>query len=102
MDETSKAINAILSMNVEDTLKERGKRYGVFMTNACTAQLLKREMHSNPNWSKLQADQQEALDNIQQKIARILSGDPNYTDNWHDIAGYAKLVEDRIQKEKKG
>src|SRR5690606_10084595 len=30
------------------------------------------------------------------KIARILIGDPNYADNWHDIQGYAKLVEERL------
>jgi hypothetical protein len=32
------------------------------------------------------------------KITRILTGDPNYTDNWHDIAGYAKLVEIELNK----
>jgi len=32
------------------------------------------------------------------KIARILNGDPNLIDNWHDIAGYAKLVEMEIEK----
>ncbi len=32
---------------------------------------------------------------IADKIARILNGDPNYKDNWHDIQGYAKLAEDR-------
>lgn len=34
---------------------------------------------------------------IADKIARILNGDPEYRDNWHDIAGYAKLAEDRCQ-----
>lgn len=34
---------------------------------------------------------------IQHKIARILNGDPDYVDNWVDIAGYAKLVADRLQ-----
>jgi hypothetical protein len=33
---------------------------------------------------------------ILMKLARALNGDPNDTDNWHDIQGYAKLVEDRI------
>ena len=33
------------------------------------------------------------------KIGRIVNGDPNYADSWHDIAGYAKLVEDRLNKE---
>jgi hypothetical protein len=35
---------------------------------------------------------------IQHKIARILNGDPTYTDNWHDIAGYATLVEQHLLK----
>lgn len=34
---------------------------------------------------------------IADKIARILSGDPNYADSWHDIGGYAKLVENYIE-----
>ena len=38
------------------------------------------------------------LGTIADKIGRILSGDPNYADNWHDIQGYAKLVEDRLPK----
>jgi hypothetical protein len=33
---------------------------------------------------------------IQHKIARILNGDPNYHDSWHDIGGYSKLVADRL------
>ena len=27
-----------------------------------------------------------------QKVGRILNGDPNWSDSWHDIAGYAQLV----------
>lgn len=30
------------------------------------------------------------------KQARILNGDPNYADSWHDIAGYATLVEQEL------
>jgi hypothetical protein len=39
--------------------------------------------------------QREALDMILHKIARIVNGNPNETDHWHDIAGYATLVEQR-------
>jgi hypothetical protein len=38
----------------------------------------------------------EALDMVAHKIGRILNGDPTYTDSWHDIAGYSKLVEDEL------
>lgn len=41
-------------------------------------------------------DQVEALEMIAHKIGRIINGDPNYADSWHDIAGYAKLVADRL------
>ena len=35
---------------------------------------------------------------IASKIARIVNGDPDYADNWHDIAGYARLVEKELEK----
>jgi len=34
---------------------------------------------------------------IAHKIGRIINGDPDYDDSWVDIAGYAKLVSDRLQ-----
>lgn len=45
---------------------------------------------------KLADDQQEALDMIFHKVGRIVNGDPDYADSWHDIAGYAKLIDDRL------
>lgn len=30
---------------------------------------------------------------ILHKIARIMNGDPDHIDHWHDIAGYATLIE---------
>jgi len=30
-------------------------------------------------------------------VLGILNGDPNYVDSWVDIAGYAKLVADRLE-----
>ncbi len=41
-------------------------------------------------------DQVEALEMVCHKIGRIVNGDPDYSDSWHDIAGYAKLVADRL------
>lgn len=32
------------------------------------------------------------------KIARIINGDPNYVDSWHDIAGYATLIEQELKE----
>ena len=83
-------------MSVATTLKQRGKRYGSFQSGAQISQNLQAAMQDSPNWDSLSADKKEALQLIQHKIARMLNGDPEYKDNWHDIIGYAKLVEDTL------
>jgi hypothetical protein len=87
-------------MSVSDTLAERGNRYGDFEKHARICQTIKLAMYKWDNWVKLDPDMKQALETIADKIARILNGDPKYIDNWHDIQGYAKLVEDRLTKEK--
>lgn len=85
-------------MDIDETLKERGNRYGSFITHAEIAQGLKQVMWQNQkNWSRLTLDKRQALEVIADKIARILNGDPEYHDNWHDIIGYAKLVADTLE-----
>lgn len=85
--------------DISDTLKARGGRYGVFISHATITQRLKDAMHDTPNWSVLAPDMREALDMVAHKIGRILNGDPNYHDSWHDINGYVKLVADRLYVE---
>jgi hypothetical protein len=86
--------------DITQTLNERGSRYGKFKDHAEITQKLKntvadfRFIHQKP---PLSADQQEALDMIFHKIGRIVNGDPNYADSWVDLAGYAKLVADRLE-----
>lgn len=84
---------------ITDTLDERGTRYGVFKDQAFIAEALNVAMTSSPGWARLAPDQREALRIIQNKVARILNGDPNYSDSWHDIAGYATLVDGRLKAE---
>lgn len=83
-------------MSVEETLAQRGSRYGDFSVHAEIAQNLQDDMRGAKGWEALSPVQKQALTVIADKIARILSGDPDYDDNWHDIQGYAKLVEDRL------
>lgn len=108
-----KSIEPKVANSVATTLAQRGSRYGDFTDHACICQELKDVMtgctKANPEypdqrihgWQLLSSVQRQALEVIVDKIARILSGDPNYDDNWHDIQGYAKLVEDRLPKESK-
>jgi len=86
-------------MTIESTLAERGERYGSFELHACIAQDLQDVMRSQAGWSRLDPDQRQALTVIADKIARMLNGDPAYRDNWHDIVGYAKLVDDRMARD---
>ena len=91
--------------SVDAILAERGARYGKFEDHARIAGILKHEMRqfrrrgeTTPMaWDGLAYDQQEALEMIAHKIGRILNGDPNYPDNFLDIAGYATLVAKRLQ-----
>ena len=83
-------------MSVSKTLEERGSRYGAFADHAKIAQGIQDIMRIAPKWDQLDSDMKQALSVIADKIARILNGDPFYVDNWHDIQGYAKLIEDRV------
>ncbi len=84
---------------ISAVLAERGKNYGTFMNNAAYAQILKHTIRQMPQFNNLAFDQKEALDNICQKMARMLNGNPAYLDNWIDIVGYGQLVVDRMQRE---
>lgn len=87
-----------MTESIETTLDERGVNYGEFKNHAWIAQGIKRVMQLSENWPELADDKKEALEMVAHKIARILNGDPNHKDSWHDIAGYATLI-DRELKE---
>lgn len=83
----------------------RGSVYGPFIYNAMVGQAIRDAMRksipsSAGDWNNLPVDVREALDYIAGKISRIVTGDPEYLDNWHDISGYCKIIADRITKTK--
>lgn len=88
-----------MTQDLAQTLPERGNRYGKFTGHARITQHLKscirQELATCGKF--LKDDQQEALDMICHKIGRIINGDPDYAGSWIDIAGYAKLVADRLE-----
>ena len=87
-----------MTADIAATLEERGKRYGAFTGHAEITMALKRLLsaYAKQRSKVLADDQQEALDMICHKLGRIINGDPDYADSWHDIAGYAQLVADRL------
>lgn len=85
--------------SVSATLAARGKRYGLFATHAAVSQNLKVFIRNElaARDKELTASQQEAIDMLCHKLGRIINGDPDYADSWHDIAGYAQLVADELE-----
>lgn len=88
-----------MSASVDAILTERGSRYGTFKGHAEISQHLKLTIrrYLDKREKHLDDDQAEALEMICHKLARIINGDPNYADSWVDVAGYAKLVADRLE-----
>ena len=86
-------------MNIDEMLAERGKTHGDFKDHAKTAQRLKFTLREqSKDWQiDFSYTQQEALEMICHKIARVVAGDPNFVDHWRDIAGYATLVADELE-----
>jgi hypothetical protein len=80
-------------------LEERGSRYGNYLAQANIACALRHvvTLALRDRGKTMAADQMDALVMINCKISRIVNGDPDYADNWRDIAGYATLVADRLE-----
>lgn len=85
--------------NIDQTLDERAKDYGKFKDSAALMQSIKRLLadHAHRHDKTFADDQWEALEMIVHKMARIVNGNPDKVDHWVDIAGYAKLIADRLQ-----
>jgi len=86
-------------MSIEDTLKERGSRYGSFSEQAKVSYGIKDAMRDSKNWDILEPYQKESFDMLANKLARILNGDPKYDDNYHDAIGYLTLIQNELGKE---
>lgn len=87
--------------DVTEILEERGSRYGSFVGHAKLTMQLKNAIHDHwlarDDVDTVPDDVVEALHMICHKIGRIVNGDADYADSWVDIAGYAKLVADRLE-----
>lgn len=83
---------------VDKVLDARADQYGSFMQGADIAVRIKGIMHNAIARKDMHLfpDQLLALDMIAVKISRIVNGNASHRDSWLDIAGYAKLVADRL------
>lgn len=83
---------------VAATLAARGTTHGDYEVNAALTQATKDLWRSAPGWQRLAPHQRETLDMTAHKVARILCGDPDFADHWHDVAGYSVLTEGIVKK----
>ena len=83
---------------IQDTLMERRLQHGPFAKH-CHIEISLRNVLNHYNKGDLGTIQEIGLGMIIHKIARILNGGNSHSDTWHDIAGYATLVEQSILDE---
>jgi len=82
-------------MSVEATLADRGTAYGEYTDGAKIAMDLFGVVQATPSYGSMSEDKQYAMFMFCAKMARILNGQSDHADSWHDIAGYATLAHDR-------
>jgi len=83
------------SKNLNDTLDERGSVYGDFPGNLfLRVQIMSAidARYKAVNGQSLTNEQRHLFQDVIAKLAR-LAATPNHQDSWHDLAGYATLVE---------
>jgi hypothetical protein len=89
-------IDRIMTDRIDDILKERQKSYGRIEDNF---ELLRQfKIVVSDARPDLEFIYEEFLNMIFLKISRLLTGDYKHKDSWDDIAGYAKLASEYIDK----
>ena len=91
-------IEQVRQQTIEATLAERQAQYGCFEDVArTTGKIMEALSEVRVNGlNDLPYPHRMALYMIASKMARIVNGDYNHKDGWHDIGGYSKLVEDLL------
>ncbi len=84
---------------VKEVLAERGATYGDYATIAKFTNKLQQQVRDFIPYDKELPDHMVlAINMILHKIVRAVVGDVNHVDNWVDIAGYATLVAEELEK----
>lgn len=82
----------------EEILEQRGERYGEYINVATTSGKIKEILSQGVGHPPLDYEMRESTDMIANKLSRIVNGDPYYKDSWQDIAGYAMLIVNKLDK----
>ena len=82
---------------LQEVLQDRGESYGDYEVMSVFVQTLKELMDSrSPRYTPVM---RESIDMICLKMGRLAVGDVTKVDTWRDIAGYAELVAEILEKQ---
>lgn len=85
-----------MSVDTEKLLEERGRSHGEYSEHAAATQGIMDVLMSHRNWPHLPPMIRESLHMFAHKMGRVVTGDPCHPDHYDDIAGYAKLISQRM------
>lgn len=85
--------------DVAGTILQRAMTHGNWSDQSAFSQCIK-VMILEASCGCMDPQQKEAMEMICVKISRICHGDANEPDHWKDIAGYATLVYNELEKNK--
>ena len=81
--------------NIEDTLKQRGSVYGDY-SKVCSSRVeimnIIKQHHFIVNQAQMSEEITMGFSDLVLKLVRA-AGSPSYADSFHDLAGYATLME---------
>ena len=85
--------------NITDTLNQRKNVHGDY----CQAALIKDDIlqvlsNETTTYSCMGPVGRETIRMIVEKLGRIAGGDWHFVDHWHDIAGYATLMVEYLER----
>ena len=80
-------------------LQERSATHGDFEHYAAVSQSLKAALAGGKRWAYMHSAQREALEAVMGKLARIVTGDPDFLDHYRDIVGYTQRAMDYTAKQ---
>lgn len=81
---------------IQQVLNERQTTYGNYSQVAAITESIMSILSMNKD--QRTSEMNMSLYMITSKLARIVNGDPTHKDSWVDIAGYAQLVADSLEK----
>ena len=94
-------IELVRQQSIDATLAERQSTYGSFEDVAFVTENIINVL-KKCNYDEMPHTHKMAMYMIASKMARLVNGDCNHLDSWHDIGGYAKLIENLIKENNNG